>query len=419
MLQGGIHPGEAPASAELLPRQLYCRESGKYKEEMVQGAAIMGRSRPGFNARTDLIAVDRTWQPSLRHRYFPVLTPHQVPKLLRFHPADRAVAALLLLATVVAACRMPAVPTLLDALILHGALFTGFVSAVALMVWRERSGWVQLVRPAITVAVIFTLYTSLGKLGVTAMPYTIDAQLSRLDTWLCGVDPSLFLEPYLTYERVEFFSFAYGAFIPYIYVTIALNCLGRPALERDQFLTGWLFTYCISYLGYIFLPAHGPVVYHAADYHVALEGGFCYHMVLRGVEATGGVQGAFPSLHVGGSLYLCLFELKTNRLRGLIYFPLVVLIYLATLVLRYHYVVDLIAGTVIVAVCLPLGRRVFSRWARRRLAAGLPALPGGEADALSALASGGISPGPRALPITLTAVSRAAEWLRPPKKLLC
>ena len=191
----------------------------------------------------------------------------------------------------------------------------------------------------------------------------------------------------MTPGRVEFFSFAYGAFIPYINITIALNCLGRPPPERDQFLTGWVFLYAISYLGYIFVPGHGPVVYHAGDYRVALEGGFFYDFVLRGVEASGGVQGVFPSLHVGGSLYLCLFELRHNRLRGLIYLPLVLAIYAATLVLRYHYVVDLIAGTTLVLVCLPLGRRAVNAWVQRRLAAGLPALPGGEADALPAHAA--------------------------------
>jgi PAP2 superfamily len=293
------------------------------------------------------------------------------------------VAALLALAVLVAAVRLPfAAEPLTGLLILHALLLAGFLLSVAGMIVWERSPWVQLVRPAVTVTVIFTLYSSLGQLGVAAMPYRADAALSALDTRLFGVNPTLALEAYLTPGRVEFFSFVYAAFIPYINVTIVLNCLGRPPLERDQFLTGWVLTYCLSFLGYLFLPARGPVVFYAGDYQVPLAGGYFLDLVRQGVEATGGLQGAFPSLHVGGSLYLCLFELKTNRLRGLIYLPLVLLIYGATLVLRYHYVVDLIAGTVIAVCCLPLGRSVFLNWARRRQAAGLPALPGGEGDAL-------------------------------------
>jgi len=300
---------------------------------------------------------------------------------LRVRPSDKVLAGLLAIAVGVTALRLAYAPVL-DLLILHLALLGGFVIAIALVIRWERVGWVQLVRPLVTVSIIFTLYSSLGRLGVTAMPYTADAALSRADTWLCGGDPSLYLEAYLTPGRIEFFSFVYAAFIPYIYLTIVLNCLGRPPLERSYFLTGLVFTYAISFLGYIFLPARGPAVYHAADYQTALGGGYFYHLVLQGVETTGGMQGAFPSLHVGASLYLCLFELETNRLRGLIYLPLVILIYVSTLVLRYHYVVDLLAGTIIAAACLPLGQTLFDAWVRRRQAAGLPALAGGEGDAL-------------------------------------
>jgi hypothetical protein len=179
---------------------------------------------------------------------------------------------------------------------------------------------------------------------------------------------------------VEFYSFVYAAFIPYIYLSLFLGSLGRPPGERDRFLTGWVFTYVLSYLGYLFLPAHGPVVYLAGEYTVKLSGGFFYRTVVLGNELTGGIQGAFPSLHVGCSLYLCLFDLRTNRLRGLTYLPLVLLIYGATVFLRYHYVVDLVAGTAVAVACVPLGGRVFNAWAAARRRAGRPAWPGGEGE---------------------------------------
>jgi len=308
--------------------------------------------------------------------------------LLRCPPSDRLVLLLLALSVIVTAARLPYTTPrepLLELLVIQSALLIGFGSAVLAMARWDQAFWVRFVRPAATVGVVFTCYTTLGKLGVTAMPYLADGWLARLDTILLGSNPTFLLEPYLTPGRVEFFSFFYGAFIPYVYVTIALNCLGQPPLVREQFLTGWVILYFVSYLGYMFVPARGPGVFHEHDYTVAISGGYFYGLVIRGIETTGGMQGAFPSLHVGGSLYLCLFELRANRLRGLIYVPMVLLIYAATLVLRYHYVVDLIAGTVLAAVSLPLGRALFGRWAARRELAGLPALPGGEWDALPAV----------------------------------
>jgi hypothetical protein len=307
-----------------------------------------------------------------------------------FHPGDRTILALLVLALAAALVRWPSVGEPLTPLVLvQAALLVGFAGCAVVLARWETRGWVPVARSIATVAVIFTLYTSLGKLGVAAMPYLADAALSRADNALLGFDPSLALQRFQTPGTVEFFSFVYAFFIPYIYLSLFLGCLGRPPWEREPFLTGWVFTYAISYLGYLFVPAHGPVVYQAAQYTVPLAGGFFYRVVVLGNEATGGLQGVFPSLHVGGSVYLCLFDLKTNRLRGLTYLPIVLLIYAATLMLRYHYVVDLIAGTAIPVACNTLGRRAFRRWARDRHEAGWPALPGGEDHDLSALSGSG------------------------------
>jgi hypothetical protein len=311
---------------------------------------------------------------------------------LKLHPADCAVIAILSVAVVVAAVRLPlAQHDLTNALLLHYGLLIGFLGGTAAFIHWDRASWVTLARPALVVTVIFTLYSTLGRLGIDAMPYLADRELSCIDIWMFGTDPSLALDRLLTPGRVELFSFVYGAFIPYIYVTIVLNCLGRPALERHAFLTGWTFTYAVSYLGYIFVPARGPGFLDAGQYTVMpeLQGGYFYQLVVGGVDATGGLQGAFPSLHVGGSLYLCLFELSTNRLRGIIYLPLVVLIYGATLLLRYHYVIDLIAGTVLATSMLYVGNAIFLAWARARQQAGMPALPGGEDDLLPAAAEPG------------------------------
>jgi hypothetical protein len=311
---------------------------------------------------------------------------------LASHPSDRVILGLLVLAVVVNAGRMSAGGKDLPALLAtHVALLVGFGACVAAMQRWELSPWVQWLRLAATVVVVFSLYTSLGKLGVAAMPYLADGALARFDTKVLGFNPTFALEPFQTPGRVEFFSFIYGAFIPYINLSLVLGCLSRPPGERDEFLTGWVLTYAISYLGYIFVPAHGPVVYHAADYDAALTGGMFYDTVVRANELSGGLQGVFPSLHVGGSVYLCLFDLKTNRLRGLTYLPIVLLIYAATLMLRYHYVVDLVVGTVLAVSCVPLGRRIVLHWMQRRQAAGWPALPGSESDALPGILATGSS----------------------------
>ncbi len=283
---------------------------------------------------------------------------HHLTESRRIHPSDGIVLAVLLLAVATAVVRLETVG--IGLLAVHIGLLAVFAVAFWFFAHWPNSPKVGYLRPLITAGVVFTLYTTLGKLGFAAMPYLADGFLSRLDQRLLGFDPSLAIQPYQSAGWVEFYSFVYGAFIPYVYLSLLLNSLGRDPGERDVFLTGWVLTYAVSFLGYLFLPAHGPVVYHAADYEVALTGGAFYQAVLAGVEAAGGPHGAFPSLHIGCALYLCLFDLQSNRLRGLTYLPIVLLIYVATVFLRYHYVVDLIAGTLIASTCTWIARRAFA-----------------------------------------------------------
>ena len=278
---------------------------------------------------------------------------------LGIHPSDGIVLAVLLLAVLTAAIRLEAAGTSL--LAIHLFLLAAFGAASwAFARWRE-SRAVGYLRPTATVTVVFTLYGTLGALGFAAMPYCADGFLSQADQWLFGFDPSLALQPFQSPGWVEFYSFVYAAFIPYVYLSLLLNCLGRDSRERNVFLTGWVLTYAISFIGYMFVPAHGPVVYQAADYDAVLAGSTFYRVVVAGVDASGGPHGAFPSLHIGCAVYLCLFDLKSNRLRGLTYLPIVLLIYVSTVFLRYHYVVDLIAGTLIAYTCVVLTRWAFAR----------------------------------------------------------
>jgi hypothetical protein len=48
------------------------------------------------------------------------------------------------------------------------------------------------------------------------------------------------------------------------------------------------------------------------------------------------------------------------------YIPIVLAIYGATIVLRYHYVIDLMAGTLLAFSTPAIGRWLYTRWESRR-----------------------------------------------------
>ncbi len=206
------------------------------------------------------------------------------------------------------------------------------------------------------VAVLMTLYQTVAEPAFVLMGRSFDAVLAAADRGLLfGRDPALLAAVFAHGSTLEFFSFVYGVFIPYLWLSILLGCLGRPAGERDAFVLGLSITYTLAYLGYLFLPSRGPVEWYA--FAAPLHGGRFHDLVLHSVAATGGNHGAFPSLHVGASAYLCLFDLRRNLLRGLTYLPVVLLIAVSTVLLRYHYLVDLVTGLAIALLAHVIAQR--------------------------------------------------------------
>lgn len=262
------------------------------------------------------------------------------------HPADAATLAILFVVAATLGVSAAAGRDVGGAFVGHAALLAGFAALAWWMARREGAAWVPYLRGVAVINTMFVLYTTLGHVAFRAIPWLADPALAEADRalFLGATSPAELLQ-HVGGGWVEGLAFFYGAFIPYLYMTVLLGLVGRPARERDEFVTGFALLYAVSFLGYLFVPARGPVVYLAGDLVPLAPGGFFHQAVLRSIEGFGGPHGAFPSLHLGASCYAAMFDLShRNRLRGLIYVPLVLGIAAATLVLRYHYLVDLVAG---------------------------------------------------------------------------
>ncbi len=276
-------------------------------------------------------------------------------------PGDLVLVSLLALACALALLRLPAHPEVRGPLLHHVAVLAGLVALLSLSA-AGRLPSSSAVRVVASLAAMFSLYESLGRMGFLLHDRAVDAALSRADTLLFGVDPSLWLDGRADRGLVEAMSFVYLFFIGWVYLSILLECLGREEEDREAFLLGLMLTYSLGYLGYLLAPAQGPVGHHAASYLHPLPGGPIYSAMRAAVEANGGAVGAFPSLHVGGAVFLCLFGLRRNRMRGLTYLPVVPLVALSTVVLRYHYIVDWFGGIAAALVALYVTPRLLTAW---------------------------------------------------------
>ncbi|MCB1058256.1 MAG: phosphatase PAP2 family protein [Acidobacteria bacterium] len=279
--------------------------------------------------------------------------PSDLRRLLRnLLPGERIGLALLGLVVLAILVRWPWVPGLARAVSLHLVIVLTFLGFVALAQrYRGRSFW-RVVRPLGAVGVMFALYFTLATVPFELFPWRADPWLDGLDRSLfLGTSPTVWLDGRLSSLQIEALSFAYLFFIPYLYFSVIVGLLGRPEKERDELFAALVVLYSLSFMGYLFAPARGPVV--ALEGLVApLPGGRFLDQVVGMVARAGGPHGALPSLHLGVTLLVCRFDLRTNTLRGLIYVPLVVGIALATVALRYHWVVDLLVGAAMAWIAL-------------------------------------------------------------------
>jgi membrane-associated phospholipid phosphatase len=182
-----------------------------------------------------------------------------------------------------------------------------------------------------------------------------DGWLIAADRRLMGGDVGLLLDrsfgwlytPLLS----EIFSFCYSLFFIYLALSV-VRAARRPLNEQAAFSVGLWSVYAVGLLGYTLVPARGPFVAFADLYGHPITGWFFTHLNHTIVANGSSVFDVFPSLHTAATVYLLWWDRRTAPRWFRIWLVPVVLIWLGILYLRYHYVVDMLAGACLAAICL-------------------------------------------------------------------
>lgn len=205
------------------------------------------------------------------------------------------------------------------------------------------------------------LYFQLMRTAVPAVhPEKMDGVLRRIDQWLLPDTPSLLLQPLLTPWATELFSACYILFFPYLCFSLIAYAFGDLGRLR-AFTVGLFSLYGIGFLGYLLVPAGGPYLALADEFTVPLVGGPVTVWNAALVHAGSSGVDVFPSLHVAISSFLLGFDFRHKRRRFWVYLLPCVGLWLSTLYLRYHYLIDVLAGFVLAALALWLAERQFNR----------------------------------------------------------
>jgi len=209
-------------------------------------------------------------------------------------------------------------------------------------------------------------------------PNALDLELYALDVRLFGFEPAMRMDAIVNSFSTEWFAFFYfGYFFLLALHVIPLLLFGQRERILGEFCFGMLVIFCIGHVLYMVVPGYGP--YRAMSDHFTRElpSGMWRDMVMATVASGGAQKDIFPSLHTAAPTFILLFSFRhRDKLPFRFSWPVVafttVNIIVATMFLRWHYVIDVVVGLLLAALAAALSVRVtrFELARRRELGLG-------------------------------------------------
>ena len=188
-------------------------------------------------------------------------------------------------------------------------------------------------------------FTALHYLIPAVHPGNIDLSLIKIDQYLTGTNPTVWIERFYFPWLTELLQLAYLTFY-FLPLLILIPLYHRNEIKKfDRFGFAILLSFYLSYFGYLLFPALGPRYFLAHLHTVQLDGLGLYHYISTTLNGLENIQwDAFPSGHVAVALLVSHFAFKYFPRLFYSTLPMIMLLILSTFYLRYHYLIDVLAG---------------------------------------------------------------------------
>jgi len=233
---------------------------------------------------------------------------------------------------------------------------------------REVIGFVlKMARDWFPLLLIILIYENLHDLTDLIHPDTLDRELREMDKAIFGVDPTLYLQRFITPLLNDYMTFAYGLYFLYPATILGLVYSKGDIFKFREVALAFVICVVSGFIGYVTVPAIGPRYFMANEFTVSLSG----YITEAGAKTWNSIESVkrdcFPSLHTAMStITLVFFYRFRNFYRGgrvifTISLPLIVSLWISTVYLRYHWVVDVFAGWILAIICVTVSPR-FIKW---------------------------------------------------------
>ncbi len=247
-------------------------------------------------------------------------------------------------------------------------LYSGmFLVQALLLLFRHKGRFMHwayhLIFPTISILAIFD---SLEYIVHAINPQDIDPILIKIDHAIFGGHPTVMLEKIMQPLLTDALQLAYTSYYLLPFTLGIVLLAGQREQEFDYALFMIMLCFYLSYAGYLLFPAIGPRFTLAHLQNSELRGFVLTAPVQELLNRLEGIKrDAFPSGHTGIALTVLFLAFTFEKKLFWIFLPFVSALIFSTVYLRYHYVVDVLAGIALTALTLLCGGAYYGYWQKR------------------------------------------------------
>ena len=223
-------------------------------------------------------------------------------------------------------------------------------------------------------AILLMYYSLWGDATHLLVRHDCDPQLIDIDQRLFGFQASVALQRFISPARTAWMEFAYFYHVLNIPIVACFVYLRRPRARFREMMSGMMVVTFLGLLGYVLVPAIGPLYSLQQLYTLPLSQPIAiFNQQMAFMDLARIHRDVFPSMHVAISLVVWLYAWRNSRSLFWILSPLVLSLWVSTLYLRYHYLVDVVAGLLLAPASFLLANWLFRRFGNVLFALPMPA----------------------------------------------
>jgi membrane-associated phospholipid phosphatase len=247
--------------------------------------------------------------------------------------------------------QLPYAAALLSAHVLGGALIVYQVKRPNPTTWLFRN-WYPL-------PFVASCYKEMARFIPVVRHADSDQWLTDLDYRIWHANPTVWLERLHSRGLTEFLQVVYTLFVPAVLLVACLLWRRRRYAEFQYYAFLIALGFLASYIGYLIVPARGPRFLLKHLQHIPLQGMWLFQGMQKALDRLESAHyDCFPSGHTELTMLAWWGSRMISKRLFQVYLAYTPCIIFATVYLRYHYTVDVMAGAVL-AIALILVTPVF------------------------------------------------------------